>query len=91
MKIPETVYLYEEEAMDVLAGSDTKIAPEKLYLDFAGTSNTELDKIRVNASNNGSLSEGNSLSANMNIQLTRKLNNRGRNVTLRAIGSYGEN
>ena len=36
MKIPETVYLYEEEAMDVLAGSDTKIAPEKLYLDFAG-------------------------------------------------------
>ena len=36
MKIPETVYLYEEDAMDVLSGNDTKIAPEKLYLDFTG-------------------------------------------------------
>ena len=62
-----------------------------LYLDFAGASNEALDAIRVNASNNGSLSDGNSLSANMNMQLTRKLNNRGRNVTLRLIGSYGDN
>ena len=67
------------------------VADPNVYLDFAGASNAELDKIRVNASNNGSLSEGNSLSANMNIQLTRKLNNSGRNVTLRAIGSYGDN
>lgn len=36
MRIPETVYLYEEEATDVLAGSAPKIAPEQLYLDFAG-------------------------------------------------------
>jgi len=36
MRIPETVYLYEEEAMNVLSGSAPKIAPEELYLDFAG-------------------------------------------------------
>ena len=36
MKIPEIVYLYEEDAMDVLSGNDSKISPEKLYLDFAG-------------------------------------------------------
>ena len=60
-------------------------------MDFASAPNEALDAIRVNASNNGSLSDGNSLSANMNMQLTRKLNNRGRNVTLRLIGSYGDN
>ena len=51
----------------------------------------KLDAIRVNTSNNGSLSDGNSLSANANMQLTRKLNNLGRNVSLRLIGSYGDN
>ena len=61
------------------------------YLDFDSEANDKLDAVRVNASNNGSLSEGNSLSANLNMQLTRKLNNRGRNFTLRGIGSYGDN
>ena len=60
------------------------------YLDFDSEENENLDAVRVNASNNGSLSESNSLSANMNMQLTRKLNNDGRNITLRAIGSYGD-
>ena len=67
------------------------VADPNLYLDFNGQQNAELDKIRVNASNNGSLSEGNSLSANANMQLTRRLNDKGRNVTLRLIGRYGEN
>ena len=61
------------------------------FLDFEGESNEELDAIRVNASNSGSLSESNSLSANLNMQLTRKLNDEGRNITLRGIGSYGDN
>ena len=60
------------------------------YLEFDSNSNLALDSIRVNASNNASLSESNSLSANMNMQLTRKLNNKGRNVTLRLIGNYGD-
>ena len=67
------------------------VADPNDYLDFTGASNADLDKIRVNASNDGSLSESNSLSANLNMQVTRKLNNRGRNITLRAIGSYGDN
>lgn len=67
------------------------------YLDFNQETDesdkseiAKLDEIRVNASNSSSLSEGNSLSANANMQLTRRLNDRGRNVTLRLIGSYGD-
>jgi len=60
------------------------------YLEFDSDSNEALDAVRVNASNSGTLSESNSMSANLNMQLTRKLNNKGRNFTLRAIGSYGD-
>lgn len=67
------------------------VADPNDFLGFDSENNEELDKIRVNASDNASLSEGNSLSANGNVQLTRRLNDRGRNVTLRLIGSYGDN
>ena len=66
------------------------VADPNDFLGFDSENNEELDKIRVNASDNASLSEGNSLSANGNVQLTRRLNDRGRNVTLRLIGSYGD-
>ena len=66
------------------------VADPNKYLDFDSDSNEELDKIRVNASNNGSLSDGNSLSANGNMQLTRKLNGKGRNISLRLTGNYGD-
>lgn len=61
------------------------------YLEFDSEDNEDLDAARVNKSKSASLSESNSLSANLNMQVTRKLNNRGRNVTFRAIGSYGDN
>jgi len=61
------------------------------YLGFDAAGNLALDTIRKNASMNGSLSESNSLSANMNMQVTRKLNDRGRNITLRVNGNYGDN
>ena len=67
------------------------VADPNMYLDFASDSNEKLDTIRVNASNNGSLSKGNSLSANAEMQLTRKLNEEGRNITFRGTGSYGDN
>ena len=51
MKIPTILYLYEEEATEVLAGSGTTISPEKLYLDFMGeveiTENTAKGYIAV--------------------------------------------
>ena len=65
------------------------VDPNK-FLEFDSEANEELDKIRVNASDNGSMSESKSLSANGNMQLTRKLNDKGRNVTLRLIGSYSD-
>ncbi len=36
MRIPMTMRLYEEEAVTVLSGSQKKLNPEKLHLDFAG-------------------------------------------------------
>lgn len=36
LQIPMTLHLYEEEATEVLSGTQSKISPEKLYLDFAG-------------------------------------------------------
>lgn len=50
-----------------------------------------LANIRVNASNNESESESNSLSANASLQVNRRLNNQGRNITLRGTFGYGDN
>ncbi len=66
------------------------VADPNEYLSFDADANEALDAIRVNASQSGSLSDGNSLSASANAQVTRKLNNEGRNFTVRLIGSYGE-
>jgi hypothetical protein len=67
------------------------VADPYLYLGFNSSPNVDLDTIRVNASENRSLSESNSLSANLNMQVTRKLNDKGRNITLRVTGNYGDN
>lgn len=51
MKIPEALYLYEEEATEVLSGRGATISPEKLHLDFMGdveiTENTAKGYIAV--------------------------------------------
>ncbi len=36
LNIPVTMYLYEEDAAEVLSGNTEKIDPQKLHLDFAG-------------------------------------------------------
>ncbi len=48
-------------------------------------------RIIVNQQNNVSLSYGKSNSVNGMLQFNRKLNNRGRNVTLRVDGNYSDN
>ncbi|GAE86486.1 hypothetical protein JCM10512_4999 [Bacteroides reticulotermitis JCM 10512] len=50
-----------------------------------------LRDIRVNLSNNNSLSDGNSFSGDASLQVNRKLNNEGRNITLRGTFNYGNN
>ena len=81
------------ESMSATFNSDPYaiVADPNAYLDLDSESDEELDKIRVNGSNNSSLSEGNSLSANGNMQLTRKLSDNGRNISLRLNGNYGDN
>ena len=48
------------------------------------------DSILVNKQNNISLSYGKTTSANGMLQFNRKLNNRGRNITLRLDGNYSD-
>ncbi|MBR1464087.1 MAG: TonB-dependent receptor [Prevotella sp.] len=48
------------------------------------------DEIAVNTRNNGSVSYSDNLNGSAMLQLNRKLNNKGRNVTLRGDFSYGD-
>ena len=58
------------------------------YLNFKAIETDDpLESIRVNATNSNSLGESNSLSTNAYLQLNRKLNDKGRNITFR--GSFG--
>lgn len=61
------------------------------YLNFDNLSDDLLKDIRVNATNSASLSKGKSLSGNATLQVNRKLNNRGRNLTFRGVFGYGDN
>lgn len=62
------------------------------YLNFdqIGTSDP-LKDIRVNSTNSQSLSDSKNTSANASLQYNRKLNNKGRNVTIRGSFGYGNN
>ncbi|MEG1564318.1 MAG: TonB-dependent receptor [Bacteroides sp.] len=62
------------------------------YLDFSNLEEGDdpLRTVRVNAKNDHSLSEGNTVSANASLQLNRKLNNKGRNITFRGSFGYGD-
>ena len=63
------------------------------YLNFKNfdSANDPLHDIRVNATNSNSLSKAKSLSANGTLQVNRRLNNKGRNVTIRGSFGYGDN
>ena len=53
--------------------------------------NPDLDAIRVNAANNGSFGKTNNVNAHASLQVNRKLNNKGRNITLKGVFGYGDN
>ncbi len=62
------------------------------YLNFNEIdSNDPLKGIRVNATNGNSLSKTKGLSTNATLQVNRKLNNKGRNITFRGTFGYGDN
>lgn len=61
------------------------------YLDFSKLGEEDpLRNIRVNATNSNSLSDGNNLSGNATLQLNRKLNSKGRNITFRGTFGFGD-
>ncbi|WP_291528144.1 TonB-dependent receptor [Bacteroides sp. UBA939] len=53
--------------------------------------NDPLRDIRVNTTNGGRLSDSKNISADASLLLNRKLNNEGRNITLRGRIGYGDN
>ena len=61
-----------------------------LDLETLASGTDPLDDIRVNAINQATLSDGNSFSTDATLQLNRKLNNRGRNITLRGKIGYSK-
>ena len=64
------------------------IANPNDYLNFNDMDGSDpLRDIRVNVTNEHGLSDTKSLSANATLQVNRKLNNKGRNITFR--GSFG--
>jgi hypothetical protein len=66
------------------------VDPYKYSSDPLGNIDTMTDSLRVNHRKNASISYSNSKSFGGEFQYNRKLNNMGRNVTLRATGNYGE-
>lgn len=71
----------------------TRVDNPNDYLDLSRidlNGDDPLKGIRVNTSNSSSVSDGNSLSANASLQLNRKLNAKGRNITFRGSFGYGD-
>ena len=68
------------------------IANPNDYLNFNDMDgNDPLRDIRVNATNERGLSDTKSVSANATLQVNRKLNDKGRNITFRGSFGYGDN
>ena len=67
------------------------VADPNAFLNFDQLTDDPLKDIRVNATNDASLGKSKSLSANGTLQVNRKLNNRGRNITFRGSFGYGDN
>lgn len=65
-------------------------APSEEGTGEGGAVEDPLREARVNAINSSSLSKGNSLSANASLQLNRKLNTKGRNITFRGEFGYSD-
>lgn len=70
----------------------TRVDEPNNYLDLESIlMDDPLEDIRVNAINSGTLTDGKDLSVNGTLQVNRKLNQRGRNITFRGRFSYGDN
>jgi hypothetical protein len=62
------------------------------YLNFSDVSSSDpLEDIRVNATNSNTHKKSNSTAVNGTLQVNRKLNNRGRNITFRGTFGYTDN
>lgn len=62
-----------------------------LSLEKIAMADDPLKDVRINAINNGTLTDGKSIDAQGTLQVNRKLNNKGRNITFRGRFEYGNN
>ncbi len=58
---------------------------------IASSGTDPLEEVRVNAINSGTLTDGKDVSLDATLQLNRRLNSRGRNITFRGRFAYGDN
>ena len=77
---------FNSDPYNIVANPNDYLSLEKLLMN-----DDPLEDIRVNAINNGTLTDGKSLDAEATLQVNRKLNNRGRNITFRGRFGYGDN
>lgn len=75
-------YLTKLSQIDLLAEDDEGNSKDEAL--------RRLEAISVNASENLSSSDGNSLSTNASLQINRKFGSKGRNLTLRLTGGYSD-
>ena len=77
---------FNSDPYNIVANPNDYLSLEKLLMN-----DDPLEDISVNAINYGTLTDGKSLDAEATLQVNRKLNNRGRNITFRGRFGYGDN
>ena len=77
---------FNDDPYNIVSNPNDYLSLEKLLMN-----DDPLEDIRVNAINSGTLTDGKSLDAEATLQVNRKLNNRGRNITFRGRFGYGDN
>lgn len=77
---------FNADPYSLVAEPNNYLNLEKIVMD-----DDPLEDIRVNAINSGTLTDSKSLDVDATLQVNRKLNNRGRNITFRGRFGYGDN
>ena len=77
---------FNNDPYELVANPNDYLSLEKIAM-----ADDPLKDVRINAINNGTLTDGKSIDAQGTLQVNRKLNNKGRNITFRGRFEYGNN
>ncbi len=77
---------FSGDPYDVVDNPNSYLDLEKITME-----DDPLEELRVNAINSGSLTDSKSINTDATLQVNRRLNSQGRNITFRGRFSYGDN